>query len=238
MSLKKNYLMKKEEIIKYWSKFFADLLVGTFIKLLLFGSIGFVLGLTGLFIMDHFVMEELEWSTWIVSTVLVLSFGWYTGFGVLYGLIACIIQTTSKKITEALVGLHDLLDLLTHGVVEKIPRFNKNIPRDQLEDTFDGIGKNFLEQLKLKRGVTAFLSRILFGTILKVIKFFFLDNVVEELSKKEGDITSSDIEHAVRRVGVEMVTEPILEKFIYLQIFNFILFILSFAVPIGISLLF
>ena len=230
--------MKKEEIIKYWSKFFADLLVGTFIKLLLFGSIGFVLGLTGLFIMDHFVMEELEWSTWIVSTVLVLSFGWYTGFGVLYGLIACIIQTTSKKITEALVGLHDLLDLLTHGVVEKIPRFNKNIPRDQLEDTFDGIGKNFLEQLKLKRGVTAFLSRILFGTILKVIKFFFLDNVVEELSKKEGAITSSDIEHAVRRVGVEIVIAPILEKFIYLQILNFILFTLSFAVPIGIFLLF
>jgi len=230
--------MKKEEIIKYWSKFFADLLVGTFIKLLLFGSIGFVLGLTGLFIMDHFVMEELEWSTWIVSTVLVLSFGWYTGFGVLYGLIACIIQTTSKKITEALVGLHDLLDLLTHGVVEKIPRFNKNIPRNQLEDTFDGIGKNFLEQLKLKRGVTAFLSRILFGTILKVIKFFFLDNVVEELSKKEGDITSSDIEHAVRRVGVEIVIAPILEKFIYLQILNLILFTLSFAFPIGISLLF
>ena len=120
-----------------------------------------------------------------MSTVLVLSFGWYTGFGTIFGLIACIIQTSSKKITEALAGLHDLLDLLTHGVVEKIPRFSKNIPRNQLEDTFDGIGKNFLEQLKLKRGVTAFLSRILFGTILKVIKFFFLDNVVEELSKKE-----------------------------------------------------
>ena len=230
--------MNKEEIINYWRRFFADLLVGTFIKLLLFGLIGFVLGLISLFIMDHFVMEELEWSTWIVSTVLVLSFGWYTGFGVFYGLIACIIQTSSKKITEALAGLHDLLDLLTHGVVEKIPRFNKNIPRNQLEDTFDGIGKNFLEQLRLKRGVTAFLSRILFGTILKVIKFFFLDNVVEELSKKESAITSSDIEHAVRRVGVEMVIAPILEKFLYLQIFNFILFTLSFVVPIGVLLLF
>ena len=230
--------MSKEEIINYWRRFFTDLLVGTFKKLLLFGLTGFVLGLISLFIMDHFVMEELEWSTWIVSTVLVLSFGWYTGFGVFYGLIACIIQTSSKKITEALAGLHDLLDLLTHGVVEKIPRFNKNIPRNQLEDTFDEIGKNFLEQLRLKRGVTAFLSRILFGTILKVIKFFFLDNVVEELSKKESDITSSDIEHAVRRVGVEMVTAPILEKFLYLQILNFILFTLSFAVPIGILLLF
>ena len=230
--------MKKEEIINYWRKFFADLLVGTFIKLLLFGLIGFVLGLTGLFIMDHFVMEELGWSTWIVSTVLVLSFGWYTGLGTIFGLIACIIQTSSKKITEALAGLHDLLDLLTHGVVEKIPRFNKNIPRNQLEDTFDGIGKNFLAQLKLKQGVTAFLSRILFGTILKVIKFFFLDNVVEELSKKDSDITSSDIEHAVRRVGVEMVTAPIIEKFLYLQIINFILFILIFGIPIGILTLF
>ncbi len=230
--------MNKEEIISYWRSFFTDLLVGTFVKLLLFGLIGFALGLTGLFMMDHFVIEELEWNTWVVSTVLVLSFGWYTGFGILFGLIACIIQTSSKKIAEALAGLHGLLDLLTHGVVEKIPRFNKNIPRNQLEDTFDGIGKNFLEQLKLKRGVTAFLSRILFGTILKVIKFFFLDNVVEELSKKEGDITSSDIEHAVRRVGVEMVTAPILEKLLYLQILNFILFALSFAAPIGILLLF
>ena len=230
--------MSKEEIINYWRRFFTDLLVGTFKKLLLFGLTGFALGLIGLFIMDNFVMEELEWSTWIISTVLVFSFGWYTGFGILYGLIACIIQISSKKITEALAGLHDLLDLLTHGVVEKIPRFNKNIPRNQLEDTFDGIGKNFLEQLRLKRGVTAFLSRILFGTILKVIKFFFLDNVVEELSKKESGITSSDIEHAVRRVGVEMVIAPILEKFLYLQIFNFILFTLSFAVPIGVLLLF
>jgi hypothetical protein len=230
--------MKKEEIISYWRLFFSDLLVGTLVRLFIFGVIGFALGLTGLFIMDHFVMEELEWSTWIVSTVLVLSFGWYTGFGTIFGLIACIIQTSSKKITEALAGLHDLLDLLTHGVVEKIPRFNKNIPRNQLEDTFDGIGKNFMKQLKLKQGVTAFLSRILFGTILKVIKFFFLDNVVEELSKKDGDITSSDIEHAVRRVGVEMVTAPIIEKFLYLQILNFILFSLTFAVPIGILLLF
>ena len=230
--------MKREKIITYWRSFFSDLLVGTFIRIFIFGAIGFSLGLICLFLMNHFVMEELGWNTWIVSTILILSFGWYTGLGTIFGLIASIIQTSSKKITEALAGLHDLLDLLTHGVVEKIPRFNKNIPRNQLEDTFNGIGKNFLEQLKLKGGVTAFLSRILFGTILKAIKFFFLDNIVEELSKKEGDITSSDIEHAVRRVGVEMVTEPIIEKFLYLQILNFILFSLSFAVPIGILLLF
>jgi hypothetical protein len=230
--------MNKEKIINYWQIFFSDLLIGTFKKLILFGFIGFIFGLTGLFLMNHFFIDGLEWSTWIVSVVLVLSFGWYTGFGIIFGLIASIIQTTSKKITEALAGIHELFDLLTHGVVEKIPRFNKNIPRNQLEDTFDGIGKNFLEQLRLKQGITAFISRILFGTILKVIKFFFLDNVVEELSKKEGDITSSDIEHAVRRVGVEMVIEPILEKFLYLQILNIILFSICFGVPIGILLIF
>ena len=230
--------MNKEKVVSYWRIFFTDLLVGTFKSLIQFGFIGFSLGLIGLFIMDHFFINDLGWNTWVISTILVLSFGWYTAFGILFGLIASIIQTSSKKITEALTGLHDLLDLMAHGVVEKIPRFNKNIPRNQLEETFDGIGKNFLEQLKLKQGITAFLSRILFGTILKAIKFFFLDNVVEELSKKEGDITSSDIEHAVRRVGVEMVTEPILEKFLYLQILNFILFCLTFAVPIGILLIF
>ena len=229
--------MNQEEIVSFWRKFFTDLLLGTFVKLVLSGVIGFFLGMICLFIMDHFVMEGLEWSGWVVWTVLLVSFGWYTGFGILCGLITCIIHTTSKKLAEALTGLHGLLDLLTHGVVEKIPQFSKNIPRNQLEDTFDGIGKNFLEQLRLKQGVTALLSRILFGTILKVLKFFFLDDVVEELSKKESDdITPSDIEHAVRRVGVEIVTTPILEKFFYLQILNLVLFILLFTVPIGILL--
>ena len=230
--------MNKEEIVLFWRKFFTDLLLGTFIRLFLYGVVGFTLGLVGLFIMDLFVMEELDWNTWVVWTILFFSFGWYTGFGILHGLIASIIQTTSKKLSEALAGLHDLLDLLTHGVVEKIPRFSKNIPRNQLEKTFDGIGRNFLAQLKLKQGITAFLSRILFGTILKVIKFFFLDNVVDELSKKEGDITSSDIEHAVRRVGMEIITAPILEKFLYLQILNFIFFLLTFSIPVGMLLFF
>ena len=231
--------MNKEAIVIFWRRFFTDLLLGTFFKLLLFGLIGFVLGMLSLYIMNNFFLEELEWRRWIVWSLLFFSFCWYAGFGVLYGLIACIIQTTSKKLAEALAGLHDLLDLLTHGVVEKIPRLSKNIPRNQLENTFDGIGKNFLEQLRLKQGVASFTARILFGIILKSLKFFFLDNVAEELSKKEsGDITSSDIEHAVRRVGVGMVTAPILEKFLYLQLLKFLLFALSFAAPIGILLLF
>ena len=143
--------MDKEEIILFWRRFFTDLLFGTFFKLLLSGLIGFVLGMLGLYVMNHFFMDVPEWSRWFVWVVLLFSFGWYAGFGILYGLIASIIHTTSKKLTEALTGLHGLLDLLTHGVVEKIPQFSKNIPRNQLEDTFDGIGKNFLEQLRLKQ---------------------------------------------------------------------------------------
>ena len=231
--------MNKKEIVSFWGSFFTDLLLGTFIKLFLFGAVGLTLGMTTLYIMNHYFLEKLAWSGWIVSTVLTFSFSWYSVFGILFGLIASIIHTIRKKIVEALTGLHSLLDLLTHGVVEKIPRLNKNIPRNQLEDTFDGIGKTFLEQLHLKPGINAFIARMLFGTILKALKFFFLDNVVEELSKKEsGDITSSDIEHAVRRVGVEMVTAPILEKFIFFQILNILLCITVLGIPIGILLLF
>jgi len=231
--------MTRDEVILFWRRFFADLLLGTFVNLFLFSVIGLALGMAGLYIMDHFFLEELGWSGWIVWAVLFIAFGWYTGFGILHGLGACIIHTTKTKLAEALTGLHGLLDLLTRGVVEKIPRFSKNIPRNQLEETFDGIGKNFLAQLRLKRGITALFSRILFGTILKVLKFFFLDDVVEELSKKESDdITSADIEHAVRRVGVEMVAAPILENFLLLQIINFVLFVLGFAAPIGVLLLF
>ncbi|MCH8157866.1 MAG: hypothetical protein IID18_09000 [Nitrospinae bacterium] len=231
--------MSREEVVLFWRRFFTDLLLGTFVNLFLFGAVGLALGMGGLYIMNSFFLEELAWERWIQWTVLFFAFGWYAGFGVLHGLGACVIHTTGTKLAEAMTGLHNLLDLLTRGVVEKIPRINReSIPREKLEETFDGIGKNFLEQLRLKKGITAFFSRILFGAILKVLKFFFLDDVVEELSKKESDITSADIEHAVRRVGVEMVTNPILENFFLLQILNCVLIILSFSIPVGILLLF
>ncbi|KMP10297.1 hypothetical protein UR09_06710 [Candidatus Nitromaritima sp. SCGC AAA799-A02] len=226
--------MNKDEVVLFWRRFFTDLLLGTFVNLVLFSASGFCLGMSVWHAMDSFFMEELDWSGWVEWSVLIFSFAWYAGFGILHGLAACAVHTTGKKISEAVAGIHGLLDLLTRGMVEKIPRFNKNIPRDRLEETFDGIGKNFLEQLRLKKGITAFFSRILFGAILKALKFFFLDDVVEELTKKEsGDITSSDIEHAVRRVGVEVVMSPILENFFLLHLLNFILLLLTFGIPVG-----
>ena len=89
--------MNKEEITLFWRRFFTDLFLGTFYKLFLFGLIGLALGMCSLYVMDHFFLEELELSDWIVWTVLVFSFCWYIGFGILYSLIACIIQIVSKN---------------------------------------------------------------------------------------------------------------------------------------------
>ena len=36
----------KTQVLEYWRKFFAELLIGTFVNLLLLGVIGFVAGLS------------------------------------------------------------------------------------------------------------------------------------------------------------------------------------------------
>lgn len=129
-------------------------------------------------------------------------------------------------------GIQGLLDLITREVVKKFPRFHKNIPKEKLSETFDNIGKGFLDNLKLKGGLIRFASRILFGVILKALKFFFLDDVVEELAKKEsGDIGTADIEHAVRRVGVEMILSPIQDNFQLLHILTWALALVLFSLP-------
>ncbi len=227
--------MKREEIIVFWRRFFTDLLVGTFVNLILFCALGLALGMAGLFALDTIFLEELDWNKWLEGLIFTLAFGWYTILGILHGIGACAIHTAGTKLAEAMIGIHGLLDIITKGMVEKIPRINKNIPREQLEETFDSIGKNFLAQLHLKKGVTALFARLVYGAILKALKFFFLDDVVDELAKKEsGDITSADIEHAVRRVGAEVVISPILDNFIILQIFNVIALLLTFGIPLGI----
>ncbi|MEE9258044.1 MAG: hypothetical protein V3U37_00760 [Nitrospinaceae bacterium] len=231
--------MDKQKLIDYWKLFFTDLFVGTFKNLFLFGLSGFLLGTGTLMAFKTMALEEMGWDAWAEISVLTLSVFWYCGLGVFLALLACVIFTTGKKLAEMVGGIQDLLDLLTRGVVEKFPKFHKNIPRDQLSETFDNIGKDFLEKLKLKRGLISFVSGILFAMILKAMKFFFLDDVVEELSKKEsGHITTADIEHAVRRVGVEMVLNPIQDNFLLLQILNYFLIISMFALPFGILLLF
>jgi len=67
------------------------------------------------------------------------------------------------------------------------------------------------------------------------MKILFLDNVAEELLRKPSDqITSSDIEHAVRRVGVEMMLSPITDTLMLLQILNGIFMLLIISIPFAI----
>lgn len=227
--------MDKQKVIDYWARFFADLFVGTLKNLFLFGAGGFFLGIASLLIFKSVFLDAVDWSVWAETALLVLFVFWYCGLGVAFALLACVIHTTGKKLVEMVGGIQGLLDLITREVVKKFPRFHKNIPKEKLSETFDNIGKNFLENLKLKGGLIRFASWILFGVILKALKFFFLDDVVEELAKKEsGDIGTADIEHAVRRVGVEMILSPIQDNFQLLHILTWTLTLFLFALPFGI----
>jgi hypothetical protein len=224
--------MNRQELIQFWQKFFADLFLGTITNLFLFGLLGMGLGLTFLLIFKSQVLGSLDWQGWIEMILLILSFMWYGGWGVVAALLFSIIQTVRKKFTEAVGGLHDLLDLFTREVMKRIPRFSKSTPKEELDKQFDNIGNEFKQKLRLKKGVFGWVSSMVFGIIIKALKFFFLDDVVEELKKKpSGEITSSDMEHAVRRVGVEMILSPITDNLFIIQIVIGVIILLTFSMP-------
>ena len=55
---------------------------------------------------------------------------------------------------------------------------------------------------------------------------------IEELQKKDAEkITSADIEHAVRRVGTEVIIAPITDNLFLLQVFNITVGLLLFSLP-------
>ncbi len=224
--------MNKPELIQFWQKFFADLFLGTIANLFLFGLLGMGLGLTFLLIFKSQVLGSLDWQGWIEMILLILSFLWFGGWGVVSALLFSIIQTVRKKFTEAVGGLHDLLDLFTREVMKRIPRYSKTTPKAELDKQFDNIGNEFKEKLRLKKGVLGWVSSMIFGVMLKALKFFFLDDVVEELKKKpSGEITSSDMEHAVRRVGVDMILSPITDNLFIIQIVIGVIILLTFSMP-------
>jgi hypothetical protein len=224
--------MNKPELIQFWQKFFADLFLGTITNLFLFGLLGMGLGLTFLLIFKSQVLGSLDWQGWIEMILLILSFLWFGGWGVVSALLFSIIQTVRKKFTEAVGGLHDLLDLFTREVMKRIPRFSKTTPKAELDKQFDNIGNEFKEKLRLKKGVLGWVSSVVFGVVIKALKFFFLDDVVEELKKKpSGEITSSDMEHAVRRVSVDMILSPITDNLFIVQIVIGIIILLTFSMP-------
>lgn len=224
--------MNKSQILDYWLAFFRDLLLGTLKKLFLFGVTGIGLGILSSILFDHQVLDVAEWSGWLETLILFLASIWYLGLGVLHGWIACALQVMTHKILEALEGLQQLLDWITREVIGRIPKFQKNIPRSELESKYDQVGRELLTKLKQKGGLIGFFSGLFFGVILKVLKFFFLDQVIEELQKKDtGEITSADIEHAVRRVGTEVMISPITDNLFLIHIVNIIIWLLFFALP-------
>ena len=224
--------MDSPKILDYWISFFRDLLVGTLKKLFIFGFAGLGLGILSILNFDSKVLDVAEWNSWLATSIFILVSLWYLGIGVLHSLIACALHVMIQKLKEGLEGLQQLLDWLTREVIGRTPKLQKNIPRSEFEKKYDQVGNELKTKLKQKSGLTSFFSAILFGVILKALKFFFLDQVVEELQKKEtSEITSTDIEHAVRRVGTEVMISPITDNLFLIHAVNIALGIILFGIP-------
>jgi hypothetical protein len=224
--------MNKQQVLEFWVLFFKDLLIGTFKNLFLFGISGFSLGLFATYIFDLQVLDTTEWSGWLEILILAIVGTGYLVLGMLHGWISCSLHLLSKKMREALSGLQELLDWLTREVIGRFQKFQKNIPKHELAQKYDLIGDELRQKLKQRGGLTGFFVGLLFGVILKALRFFFLDEVVEELHRKDKEqITSADIEHAVRRVGTEVMIAPITDNLFLLQIVNIIIGLIFFALP-------
>ena len=224
--------MSNSQILDYWLKFFRDLFLGTLKKLFIYCFFGLGIGVLSILTFDAKVLDIAEWNSWLESTIFILASLWYLGIGILHSLIACVLNVMIQKLKEGLEGLQKLLDWLTREVIGRIPKLQKNIPRSELEKKYDQVGNELKTKLKQKGGFASFFSGILFGVILKVLKFFFLDQIVEELQKKESSqITSTDIEHAVRRVGTEVMISPITDNLFLVHAVNIALGILLFGMP-------
>ena len=222
----------KSKVLSYWQKFFADLLIGTFVNLFLLGAVGFAVGLVGTYSLKDIFIWEADWSGWLQWTVLLIALVWYGLWGTIHGILASIIHTARRKFKEMMGGLHDLLDILVSGVLSNYPDINKSIPREELARKFDEVGKKFLEDLKLKGGPINWMKGLFFKIILKALKFLFLDDVMEELNKKNKEhLDRADIESAVRRVGVEFVVSTLTDQMLILQALNGLLLALTFGLP-------
>jgi len=224
--------MNKQELIVYWQKFFSDLLLGTFKSIFLFGMAGFSLGMMTTWIFDKFYIDPNEWNVALEWLILILALIWYALLGTIHGLGTSLLSIAGKKLKEAVNGMHDLLDILVKSVFSNFEKLNKTTPKEELAKKFDQAGQKFLEELKLKGGLFNFIKGLVFKVILKILKFLFLDDIVEEIRKKPGDeVTQADAESAVRRVGVEFLLSAIHDNILLLHILNGVLLMLTFALP-------
>lgn len=224
--------MNKQELIIYWQKFFSDLLLGTFKSIFLFGTAGLFLGVTTTWIFNDFYIDPREWNAALEWLILILAALWLTLFGTVHGLVTSLLSIAGKKLKEAVNGMHDLLDILVKSVFSNFSKLSKTTPKEELAQKFDQAGQKFLEDLKLKGGLFNFIKGLVFKVILKILKFLFLDDIVEEIRKKPGDeVTQADAESAVRRVGVEFILSTIHDNILILHILNGVLLLLTFALP-------
>ena len=222
----------KNQVLVYWQKFFADLLIGTFVNLFLLGAAGFVVGIIGTYSLKEVYIWEADWSGWLQWLVLITALLWYGIWGTVHGVLASILHTVRGKFKQMVGGLHDLLDILVGGVLSHYPDVNKSIPREELARKFDDVGKKFLEELKFKGGPINWMKGLFFRVILRVLKFLFLDDVMEELNKKGKEhLDRADIESAVRRVGVELVISTLTDQMLILQGLNVLALAFTFGLP-------
>lgn len=225
-------MTETSNVIAYWRKFFSDLFVGTFINLFIFITAGGVMGAFCTLILDNSWLDSSGWSGWLQWLVLVPSFGWFELWGLFHGLAACTVYIVQKKMGEIIIGLHDLLDILMKGVLAAYPNMDKRVPRKELEEKFETLGQQFLQELKLKGGPLSFIKRSIFQVMLKALKFFFLDDVMDEIKKKPGEeISRADLESAVRRVGVEIVLSPIADNLFLLHGANLLVMGMTLGLP-------
>ena len=222
----------RAHVIRYWQKFFADLLLGTFLYLFLFSAGGVCLGLMATGLLNSGYIIPSGWSVWLDWLVFLVALGWQGLFGWAHGLIACTLWVAGKKLKEALLGLHDLLDILANGVVASYPNLDRQTPKKELEEKFEKLGHKFLEDLKLKGGPISFAKRMIFLVILKILKFFFINDFLEEIRKKnKDDLSRADIESAVRRVGVDILLSPLTDYLFILHGVNGVALLGTLGLP-------
>ncbi len=224
--------MDKKALVTYWKKFFADLFVGSIIRLALYTGSGCLAGIFSTFLLKSTSLDSIEISAWLEWLCVGLVLVWNICFGIFHGFFGAAIQTINQKLSEVTVGLQDLLDILSKEVLTKLNSLNKTYQKEEAARIFSQMGDNFLKSLELKGGIQGILGTLIFGFIIKVLRFLFLNEISERLLAKPGEqATTADIESAVRRVGVNKMLEPIGDNLALAQVANGILFLLSFGFP-------
>ena len=164
--------MKQEELIIYWKKFFKDLFFGTFVRVVALSFLGVALGFAFFVTMNSYVIQPREFSNWLEWLIIILGFFWYIGWGIFHGVGSAITYTTQRKLEETVEGLQELLDFLSRQALVSMSKAHKTFTKEEISKKFDSLGHEFQNNLRLK-GLGGWMASILFGIILKGLRFLF-----------------------------------------------------------------